>query len=55
MPEGLDISSVACLEDIKSCIARIEQDEVSWPIEVVYRALIRISRFVPSLLQKLYA
>ena len=29
MPEGVDISSITCLEDIKSCIASIEQEEVS--------------------------
>lgn len=29
MPEGVDISSITCLEDIESCLASIEQEEVS--------------------------
>ena len=29
MPEGVDVSSITCLEDIKSCIASIEQEEVT--------------------------
>ena len=43
MPEGVDISSITCLEDIKSCIASIEQEEVTTGCYgFVCSALIRI-------------
>ena len=43
MPEGVDISSITYLEDIKSCIASIEQEEVITSCYAfVCSALIRI-------------
>jgi len=44
MPEGVDISSITCIEDIKSCIESIEQEEViNGCYGSVCRALIRIN------------